>query len=131
MAHKASRAQRVTFAPAAKAGGASGTGTFDERAAQRLRPHLTVRRYEGVTNPQEASRQVRESFVPVISALPGFAAYYWVDVGSAAMLSISVFDSFTHGVESGQTAALWVRANLAAVLPQNPRIEAGRVVALA
>jgi hypothetical protein len=88
-----------------------------------------LRRYEGVTNPLEAAKQIRESFVPVISALPGFSAYYWVDVGHAAMLSVSVFDSFAHGVESGQTAAVWVRANLAEVLPQNPRIEAGRVVA--
>jgi hypothetical protein len=99
--------------------------------AQQLRPHLTVRRYEGVTDPQDAGKQVRESFVPVIAALPGFSAYYWLDLGQKAMLSVSVFDSFTHGVESGQTAAIWVRSHLAEALPKNPRIEAGRVVATA
>jgi len=98
---------------------------------QQLRPHLTVRRYEGVTDAKDAAKQVRESFVPVIAALPGFSAYYWIDLGHAAMISVSVFDSFTHGVESGQTAAIWVRSHLDKVLPQNPRIEAGRVVATA
>ncbi len=94
-----------------------------------LQQHVTVRRYEGVTNPKEAAAQVREGFVPVISALPGFIAYYWIDLGHGAMLSVSVFDSLSNAIESGQTAAAWVRANLAAVLTQNPRIEAGKVVA--
>jgi hypothetical protein len=132
VAHKSmamAGAQRVTIPFAGGPPVAARSVAVDERAAQRLKPHLTLRRYEGVTNPLEAAKQIRESFVPVISALPGFSAYYWVDVGHAAMLSVSVFDSFAHGVESGQTAAVWVRANLAEVLPQNPRIEAGRVVA--
>jgi hypothetical protein len=90
-----------------------------------------LRRYEGVTNPFEAAKQIREGFVPVISTLPGFSAYYWIDLGHAAMLSVSVFDSFAHGIESGHTAASWVRANLGNLMPQNPRIEAGRVVAMA
>lgn len=36
----------------------------------------TVRRYEGVTNPSEAARGVSEGFVPLISQIPGFVAYY-------------------------------------------------------
>jgi hypothetical protein len=43
--------------------------------------YATVRRYEGVTSPSEAARRVRESFVPIISKIPGFVAYYWVDAG--------------------------------------------------
>jgi hypothetical protein len=120
----ASRARSGATPIAALAGKVS--GTLPERA-QLVKPHLTVRRYEGVTSHPEAAKQIRESFVPVIAALPGFNSYYWADVGSAA-LSVSIFDSFSHGVESGQTAASWVRTNLAAVLPQNPRIESGRVV---
>lgn len=127
MASRALTAAGPAFA--AKPGMAS--AAVADRAALRLKPHLTLRRYEGVTDPLEAARQVRESFVPVIATLPGFSAYYWVALGHAAMLSVSVFDSFAHGVESGQTAAIWVRANLAGVLPQNPRVESGRVVAMA
>ena len=53
--------------------------------------YVTVRRYEGVTNPSEAGRQVKEAFLPVISEIPGFIAYYWVDAGGGVMISTSVF----------------------------------------
>jgi hypothetical protein len=41
--------------------------------------YATVRRYEGVTDPAEVARRVREDFVPLISEIDGFVAYYWVD----------------------------------------------------
>ena len=43
--------------------------------------YVTVRRYEGVPNPGEAARRVQEGFVPLISKIRGFVAYYWVDAG--------------------------------------------------
>jgi hypothetical protein len=39
--------------------------------------YATTRRYEGVTDPGEAGRRVNEGFVPLISKMPGFVAYYW------------------------------------------------------
>jgi len=53
--------------------------------------YATVRRYEGVTDPNEAGRRVNEGFVPLISQVPGFVAYYWVDAGGGVMISTSVF----------------------------------------
>jgi hypothetical protein len=91
--------------------------------------YATVRRYEGVTDPKEAAKRVKEGFVPLISKMPGFVEYYWVDLGGGAMISISVFESLSHAIESNQKAATWVKANLASVLPQTPRVEAGTVVA--
>jgi hypothetical protein len=91
--------------------------------------YTTVRKYEGVTNPQEASRKVQEGFVPMISAMPGFVEYQWVDLGHGAMLSISVFDVLGHAIESNQAASSWVAKNLPSVLAQPSRIENGRVVA--
>ena len=38
--------------------------------------YATVRRYEGVTDPGEAGRRVSKGFVPLISEVPGFVAYY-------------------------------------------------------
>ncbi len=91
--------------------------------------YTTVRRYEDVTNPQEAGKRVQEGFVPLISKLPGFVEYLWVDLGQGATLSISVFEGLPNAIESNQVAASWVRTNLASFLPKNPRIESGKIVA--
>jgi hypothetical protein len=90
--------------------------------------YATVRRYEGVSDPGDAARRVNEGFVPLISEIPGFVAYYWVDAGDNVMVSTSVFEDET-GEESNRRAANWVRENLASVLPNPPQITAGQIVA--
>ena len=92
--------------------------------------YATVRRYEGVTNPREAGRRVDEDFMPLISQLPGFVAYYWVDAGGGVMISTSVFQDQASAQESNKKAADWVRQNnLASLYPNPPQITAGEVVA--
>ena len=91
--------------------------------------YATVRRYEGVTDPAEAGRRVKEGFVPLVSKIPGFVAYYWVNAGGGVMISTSVFEDQAHEEESNRRAADWVRENLAALLPNPPQITAGEVVA--
>ena len=91
--------------------------------------YATVRRYEGVTNPGEAGRRVAEGFVPLVSKIPGFVAYYWVDAGGGVMVSTSVFQDKASAEESNKKAADWVRQNTAPMLPNPPQITAGEVVA--
>ena len=91
--------------------------------------YATVRRYEGVTDPGEAWRRVSKGFVPPISEVPGFVAYYWVDAGGGVMISTSVFQDQSGAEESNKTAADYVRENLASLLPKPPQITAGEVVA--
>jgi len=92
--------------------------------------YATVRRYEGVTNPREAGRRVDEGFVPLVSQLPGFIAYYWVDAGDGVMISTSVFQDQASAQESNKKAADWVRQNnLASLYPNPPQITSGDVVA--
>jgi len=91
--------------------------------------YVTVRRYEGVTNPTEVGRQVRETFLPVISEIPGFVAYYWVDAGGGVMISTSVFQDKAGAEESNRRAAAVVRDSLASLLPKPPQVTAGEVVA--
>lgn len=91
--------------------------------------YATVRRYDGVTDPGEAGRRVNESFAPLLSQIPGFVAYYWVDAGGGVMISTSVFQDLSHAEESTRRAAEWVRQNLAALLPNPPQVTAGEVVA--
>ncbi len=91
--------------------------------------YATVRRYEGVTVPDEAARRVKEGFVPIISQIPGFVAYYWVDAGNGVMISTTVFENKAGAEESNKRAAQWVRENLLSLLPSPPQITAGEVVA--
>ena len=46
----------------------------------------TVRRYEGVTDPDEVGKRVREGFVPLISSHEGFVASYLLDAGERHFL---------------------------------------------
>ncbi|MEU6773239.1 hypothetical protein [Streptomyces sp. NPDC046759] len=90
-----------------------------------------VRWYEGVTDPVETGRRVDEEFVPLLRQIPGFVAYYWVDAGEGVMVSTSVFEDQAGAEESVRTAADFVREHMASLLPNPPRVTAGRVVAAA
>jgi hypothetical protein len=71
---------------------------------------------------------VNEGFVPLISQVPGFLAYYWVDAGGSVMVSTSIFEDQAGAEESNRRAADYVRENLAVLLPNPPQITAGEVV---
>jgi hypothetical protein len=91
--------------------------------------YATVRRIEGVTDPSEVRRQVEEGFVPIISQMPGFVAYYLVDAGDSVMVSTSVFEHQAAEEESTWRAGEFVAQHLAALIPNPPQITAGEVVA--
>jgi hypothetical protein len=91
--------------------------------------YVAVRRYEGVTDSQEAGRLVDEGFVPIISEMPGFVAYYWVDAGDGVMVSTSVFEHKAAEEESNWKAGEFVAQHLAPLLPNPPQITTGEVVA--
>ena len=89
----------------------------------------SVRRYEGVTDPAEAGRRVGEGFIPLLSEIEGFVAYYWIDAGDGVMVSTSVFQDRAGAEASNERAKGWVAENLAELLPNPPQITAGEVVA--
>src|SRR6478736_6450062 len=66
--------------------------------------YAVVRRYEGVTDPAEAGRQVNEGFLPLLRQVQGFVAYYWVDAGGGVMVSTSVFQDPASAEESTERA---------------------------
>ena len=80
--------------------------------------YATVRRYEGVSNPTEAAQRVNEGFVPLISQIPGFVAYYWVDAGGGVMISTSVFQDQASAEESNRSAADYVQAEFSLCAPK-------------
>jgi hypothetical protein len=91
--------------------------------------YAAVRRYEGVTDPKEVARHVEEEFLPMISEMPGFVAYYWVDAGEGVMVSTSVFEHKDAEEQSNWRAGDFVANNLASLLPNPPQITAGEVAA--
>ena len=91
--------------------------------------YATVRRYEGVTDPSEVGRQVEEGFIPIISEMLGFVAYYFVDAGDGVMISTSVYEHKDAEEQSNWRAGQFVAQHLAPLLPNPPQITAGEVVA--
>jgi hypothetical protein len=71
-----------------------------------------------------------------MEALPGFIAYYFVDVGEVGdrMISLSVFESSEAAEASNRIAAQWVERWIAehpTTAPTSSRVDAGPVVASA
>ena len=92
--------------------------------------YVTVRRYEGVTDPSEVTRQVNEGFLPIISQVPGFVSYHFIDAGEGVMLSTSIFEHKSGAEESTWRAGEYIGEHgLASVLPNPPQVTEGEVVA--
>jgi hypothetical protein len=90
--------------------------------------YVAVRRFEGVRDSQKVA-QVAEDFVPLISELPGFVAYYLVDAGDGVTVSTSVFEHKDAEEQSTFVAGEFVEEHLAPLLPNPPQVTAGEVVA--
>jgi hypothetical protein len=91
--------------------------------------HVAVRRYEGVTDSQKVGQVAQEGFVPLISEMPGFVAYYLLDAGDGVTVSTSVFAHKDAEAQSTFRAGEFIAEHLAPLLPNPPRVTAGEVVA--
>ena len=98
-------------------------------AEEESHPWLAFRRYEGVTDTKKAAQVVQEGFVPLISKLPGFISYYWVDAGNGVMISVSTYTNKEAEEETIRIAHDFVKQHMAPLLPNPPRVTHGHVVA--
>jgi hypothetical protein len=89
--------------------------------------YIAVRRYEGVNDPQKVRQVAEEGFVPIISEMPGFVAYYHVDAGDGVIASISVFEHKDAEEQSTFRAGEFIQEHLLPLLPNPPQITAGKV----
>lgn len=113
----------------------SGVAVSPHAFAQATQQHsqtmwVTVRRYEGIPDAAKAARLVGETFIPMISKIPGFIEYFLVDAGNGVIVSTSVFQSRAGEEESTLKAKQWRLNNpeANAALPNPPQITAGKVV---
>jgi hypothetical protein len=91
--------------------------------------YVAVRRYEGVTDSQKVGQLVEEDYVPIISEMPGFVAYYCVDAGDDVTVSTSVFEHKDAEEQSNFRAGEFVQEHLGLLSPNPPQITAGELVA--
>jgi hypothetical protein len=94
--------------------------------------HAIIRRYDGVDQNRttELTSKVNETLVPKLNKLPGFKGYYLIDAGNGVFSSLSLFETPEQGMESTKFVATWIRdEKLDTVIPSEPKITSGRVVA--
>jgi hypothetical protein len=91
--------------------------------------YVAVRRYEGVTDSQKVAQLVEEDYMPIISEMPGFVAYYCVDAGDGVMVSTSVFEHKDAEEQSTYRAGKFVAEDLGLLSPNPPQDTAGELVA--
>jgi hypothetical protein len=78
----------------------------------------------------ELTRKVNETLLPKLNKLPGFKGYYLIEAGNGILSSLNLFETPEQGMESTKFVATWIRdENLNAVLPNEPKITSGRIVA--
>jgi heme-degrading monooxygenase HmoA len=109
-----------------------GGATLSRRGSGRKehKMYAAIRRYH--TDPdsvEEVARRVNEEFVPMISDMPGFVAYFVLNAGQGEIGSVSVFEDQHSAEESNTRAEEWVRQSLGELLPTPPDFAAGEVVA--
>ena len=91
--------------------------------------YVAVRRYDGVPDSQKVGQLVEEDYVPIISEMPGFVAYYCVEAGDGVMVSISVFEHKAAEEQSTFRAGEFVAEAVGPLTPNPPQVTAGEVVA--
>ena len=94
--------------------------------------HAIIRRYDGVDQNRttELTGKVNETLVPKLNKLPGFKGYYLIDAGNGVFSSLGLFETPEQGMESTKLVSTWIREEkLDTILPNEPKITSGRVVA--
>jgi hypothetical protein len=93
--------------------------------------HAVIRRYQ-LADPgaaDEVKHYVDEGFVPLVRDIRGFLAFYWLDAGEGAVVSVSVFVDRAASEESDRRAAEYIKQHgaLASLLPNPPQTTEGTV----
>src|SRR4028118_182710 len=73
--------------------------------------YATVRRYEGVTDPGEMVRVLKDEGLveDVLRPIPGFVSYSAMDAGGGTFMTITVYENQSNAEESNERVAEWVQ----------------------
>src|SRR5918999_1925262 len=87
--------------------------------------YVAVRRFEGVRDSQKVAQVAQEGFLPIISEMPGFVAYYLVDAGDGVTVSTSAFEHKDAEEQSTFLAGEFVAEPLAPLAAEPPQRKGG------
>ena len=91
--------------------------------------YASIRRY--VVHPgdmDEIARQVNKGFLPILRDIPGFVAYYVVDVGTGLGITFSIFEDQAGAERSAAASREYIKENLTSLFPNPPEIMDGEVL---
>ncbi len=87
--------------------------------------YVSIRQYK-TNQAKEFTKRVNESWLPIISKVPGFIAYYAIETADG-WASVSIFKDKTGAEESNKMAPGWVKQHAAGIVV-GPEITAGETV---
>lgn len=88
--------------------------------------HTTMRYYAGNTGLADQLAGRADEVKALISAVPGFQAYYLVKLDDATV-SITVCDDEAGTAESSRVAGEWIRENMPELTASPPMVSSGTV----
>ncbi len=106
-------------------------GTRFQRAATRTATppagasaYTVIRRYQLLSDASmdHLVKRVKVGFVPIVSRIPGFQEYRFVDAGGGTHLTISLYDDPSGAEQSTRNAAGWAAENVAALIAGPPEV---------
>ena len=81
-------------------------------------------------NWKQITGKVKETLVPQLRELPGFAGYYLIEGGNGVLSSLGLFETSEQADESTKVVAKWITdENFSNAIPNAPKITSGKVVA--
>jgi heme-degrading monooxygenase HmoA len=90
--------------------------------------YASIRKYYIIPGrTEEFVQRVQGGFVPLISQVQDFQAYYVLQVRDDEVISVSIFDSQAGAEESVRRAADWVAKNISSFMQGLPEITVGHV----
>jgi hypothetical protein len=91
--------------------------------------HAGMRRVQCTPgSAREVARRIEEGFVPISREIPGFVAYYFIDLGNDEVASISVFADQAGADEANRRASEWVKQNLASLMVTSLEARSGQIL---
>jgi hypothetical protein len=90
--------------------------------------YAVIRKFNQMSNVDEAARRAEDGLVPILSKAPGFRGYYIVKAGGTLAVSITIFESEEAGKQAHQRALSWINDNLSDVFEGTPEVIAGQVL---